>query len=112
MTSIIAGYNNLTTSGQSSVAGERWTNYQLSHYEPGSGCFLSEALEEWEEVDEEDEKIVVSTPGLPVPDEYEFEHEWILLKREENGERSFIEVCVTSDHDGFGRWFDTGCPMK
>lgn len=100
----------INTLSSNSHDGKGCTFYGLGNQEI-SGCLLSDvAADGWVEIEDESaEGICISTPGLQVSDEFEFEHFWVTFGRGEEDEREYVELCITTDPN-WGVWFDAGCP--
>ncbi len=110
---IVIAYNNLSYNCQTLVGDEYWNHYQLGHQENGAGCLYSE-LDDWEECEANDEEIVVSTPGLRIPEWCgECEIVWQLLKKETNDGTDYFEVGLIPESDkpslnAWYKWYDSG----
>jgi hypothetical protein len=113
---IIVGSNTLSYNCETKVGpDEYWPHYQLGIQENGDGSLLSGLLDYWEECEESEEEIVVSTPAISVPEWCgECEIGWQLLKKEDEfGGTEYLEVGLISQEDeksleAWYRWYDSG----
>ena len=113
---IVVAYNELSYNCETLVGDEYWAHYQLGNQENGAGCLYSEALRDgWEECDENEEEIVVSTPGISIPEWCgECEVVWQLLKKEDKicGGYEYTEFGLIPQDDesslaAWYRWYDS-----
>jgi hypothetical protein len=110
---IIVGYNELSYNCQVLVNDEYWAHYQLGNQSDGEGCLFSEMLDQWEECDADEEEIIVSTPGISIPEWCgECEVVWRLLKKvDKYGDAEYLEVGTVEDPssaEAWCRWYNSG----
>jgi hypothetical protein len=111
---IVVAHNNLSYNCQTHVGdGEYWPHYQLEQQSNGTGIQFDLDYDEVE-CEAEDEKIVVSSPGLSIPAWCgDCEVVWQLLKKENDHATSYQEVGLISLADenslnAWYQWYDSG----